>query len=106
MIKHIRRLRDQFDIPPSRIYNFDEIRIYSSPQDLHSQTLEFSRVRDPFAKKVSNPKEAYTGIISANASGEDLMVFLVTSKKLPPELVVQTLVLQERTWENNAVKVN
>ena len=62
MIKLVRRLRDQYDIGPKDIYNFDEIRIYSSPQDLHSQTLEFQSVRDPYAKKIQNPKEAYTGM--------------------------------------------
>jgi len=106
MVKYVRRLRDQFDIPPKRIYNFDEIRIYSSPQDLHSQTLEFSSVRDPFVKKISNPKEAYTGIIMANGDGSDLMIFLVTTKALPSKFVVETLTLEERVLVDGEVKVN
>ena len=105
MLKLVRWPRNQLDIPPSRIWNFDEVRIYATPQDLHSHTLEYASVRDPFAKKVGNPKEAYTGIIMANGDGENLMVFLVTKKKLPPESVVHTLTLKERTWENNMVKV-
>ena len=105
MIRLVRRIRDQFDIPPSRIWNFDEVRIYATPQDLHSHTLEFTSVRDPAVRKVANPKEAYTGIVMANGDGENLMVFLVTTKKLPPENVVHTLTLQERTWVNNEVKV-
>ena len=56
-------------------------------------------------KKVANPKEAFTGIIMANGDGKNLMVFLVTTKKLPLESVVHTLTLHERTWENNQVKV-
>ena len=61
MVKQVRLLRDQYNISPKDIYNFDEVRIYASPQDLHSQTLEFSSVRDPYARKIQNPKEAYTG---------------------------------------------
>ena len=105
MIKYVRRLRDQFDIPPSRVYNFDEIRVYASPQDLHSETLEYSSVTDPFAKKVSNPKEAYTGIICANGSGEDLQVCLVTNKKLPPDAIVYTSTIQERILEDDEVQI-
>jgi hypothetical protein len=106
MLKIARKLRIQYDIPPSRIWNFDEVRIYSSPQDLHSHTLEFSSVRDPFAVKVANPKEAFTGIIMANGDGSCLMVFLVTKKALPPEYVVHTLALEERSWEDGGVKVS
>ena len=105
MLKLVRWTRDQHSIPPSRIWNFDEVRIYATPQDLHSHTLEFSSVRDPCVKKVANPKEAYTGIVMANGDGENLMIFLVTKKKIPPEFVVHTLTLHERSWENNEVKI-
>ena len=105
MVRLVRRIRDQFDIPPARVWNFDEVRIYSSPQDLHSRTLEFQSVRDPYAKKVANPKEGYTGIVMCNGSGTELMVFLVTTKKIPPEFVVHSMTLQERSWEDNQVKV-
>ena len=63
MVKQVRQLRDQFNISPKDIYNFDEVRIYASPQDLNSQTLEFSSVRDLYARKIQNPKESYTGIV-------------------------------------------
>ena len=105
MLKMARKIRSQLSIPPSHIWNFDEIRIYSSPQDLHSHTLEFASVRDPLAMKIANPKEAFTGIIMANGDGSCLMVFLVTNKALPAEHVVHTLSLEERTWVDGAVKV-
>ena len=56
MLKLARKIRIQFDIPPSHVWNFDEVRVYASPQDLHSHTLEFKSIRDPYAVKVSNPK--------------------------------------------------
>ena len=62
-------------------------------------------MRDPHAKKIANPKEAYTGVIAVNGSGDDAMVFLVTTKRIPPEFVANTITLQERTWEENDVKV-
>ena len=61
MLKQVRWIREKYDIPPERVWNFDEVRIYSSPQDLHSSTLEFSSVRDPMVRKIANPKEAFTG---------------------------------------------
>ena len=105
MLKTVRWIRKQASVPPSRVWNFDEIRIYSSPQDLTSQTLEFASVRDPVAMKIANPKEGYTGIIQANGDGSTLMVHLVTTKALPKESIVHTVTLEERTWENGAVKV-
>ena len=105
MLKMVRWIRKQKDIPPSRIWNFDEIRIYSSPQDLHSRTLEFASVHDPVAMKIANPKEGYTGIIMGNGDGSTLMVFLVTTKALPADSVVHTVTLDRRTWENGGVKV-
>ena len=101
----VRWIRKQQSIPPSRVWNFDEIRIYSSPQDLHSQTLEFASVRDPVAMKIANPKEGFTGIIMGNGDGSILMVFLVTTKALPEESIVHSVTLERRTWENGAVKV-
>ena len=74
MLKMARMIRSQLRIPPSRVWNFDEIRVYSSPQDLHSHTLEFASVRDPLAMKVQNPREAYTGIIMVNGDGSCLQV--------------------------------
>ncbi len=105
MLKTVRWIRKQASVPPSRVWNFDEIRIYSSPQDLNSQTLEFASVRDPVAMKIANPKEGYTGIIQANGDGSTLMVHLVTTKPLPKESIVHTVTLEERTWDNGAVKV-
>ena len=104
MLKMARKIRTQLQIPPSNVWNFDEIRIYSSPQDLHSHTLEFRSVRDPLVMKVSNPKEAYTGIILGNGDGSTLQVFLVTKKTLPPESVVHEVEIEERTWDAGAVK--
>lgn len=98
-------MRIQYDIPPSRIWNFDEIRIYASPQDLHSQTLEFSSVRDPMVHKIANPKEAFTGIIMVNGDGKNLMVFLVTKKALPSDSTIHTVKEEEREWVGGAVKV-
>jgi hypothetical protein len=105
MLKMVRWIRKQKSIPPSRIWNFDEIRIYSSPQDLNSHTLEFASVRDPMAMKIANPKEGFTGIIMANGDGSTLMVHLVTTKALPKEKIVHTATIERRTWENGAVKV-
>lgn len=105
MLKLVRWLRSQYDIPPSRIWNFDEIRIYSSPQDLSSQTLDFASTRDPMIRKIQNPKEAFTGLIMVNGDGENLMVFLVTKKGLPSDSVIHTITVEEREWVNNAVKV-
>ena len=100
-----RKMRTQLQIPPSRVWNFDEIRIYSSPQDLHSHTLEFRSVRDPMVMKVANPKEAYTGIILGNGDGSTLQVFLVTTKALPPESVVHEVEIEERSLDSGAVLV-
>ena len=105
MLKTARMMQSQLRVPPSRIFNFDEIRIYSSPQDLHSHTLEFVSVRDPLAMKVANPKEAYTGIIMVNGDGSLLQVFLVTTKALPPDSVIHTETIEDRRWENGQVKV-
>ena len=56
-------------------------------------------------RKVANPKEAFTGIIMANGDGENLMVFLVTKKALPENSIVHTIMVEERTWKDNQVKV-
>ena len=104
MIRQIRRIRDLENIGPSDIWNFDELRIYASPQDLSTYTLEFTDQRDPEVRKISNPKEAYTGIVAASGDGTNLMVFLVTNKKLPDEYPVETLTLTRRIFENNDVK--
>ena len=98
MLRMARWMRTQLDIPPSRVWNFDEVCIHSSPQDLHSHTLEFRSVKDPMVMKVANPKEAFTGIIMANGDGSTLQVFLVTTKALPPEFIAHEIVIQERTW--------
>ena len=105
MLKMARYLRTQYDIPPSRIWNFDELRIYASPQDLHSCTLEFSSVRDPMVRKIGNPKEAYTGIVMANGDGSELQICLITKKALPSNRPVHAVTVEKRTWENNSVKV-
>ena len=105
MLKMARTIRAELQIPPSRVWNFDEIRINSSPQDLHSFTLEFQSVRDPMVMKVSNPKEAFTGIILANGDGSTLQVFLVTTKAIPPESIVHYETIEERTWVAGEVKV-
>ena len=67
MLRLVRWIRAQQDIPPSRVWNFDEVRIYSSPQDLNSHTLEFASVRDPMVRKVANPKEALTSMFSSRS---------------------------------------
>ena len=105
MLKMARKIRKQLHIPPSRVWNFDEIRVYSSPQDLHSHTLEFKSVRDPLVMKISNPKEAYTGIILANGDGSTLQVFLVTTKAFPPESVIHEVQIEERALVAGAVQV-
>jgi hypothetical protein len=105
MLQLVRWIQSQQDIPPSRIWNFDEVRIYSSPQDLNSHTLQFASVRDPMVRKVANPKEAFTGIIMANGDGENLMVFLVTKKALPANSIVHTITVEDRTWKDGQVKV-
>ena len=105
MLKMARKVRTQLDIPPSRIFNFDEIKIYSSPQDLHSHTLEFQSVRDPMVIKVANPKEGYNGIIVANGDGSMLQVFLVTTKAIPADAIVHEVIIEERTWVDSAVKM-
>ena len=105
MLKLARFMRTQFDIPPSRIWNFDELRIYASPQDLHSSTLEFASVRDPMVRKVANPKEAYTGIVMANGDGSELMICLITKKALPSNASIYTVRVEERTWGDDGVVV-
>ena len=105
MLKMARKICIQLDIPPSRIFNFDEVRINSSPQDLHSHTLEFKSTKDPMVMKVSNPKEAFTGIIFANGDGTMLQVFLVTTKALPADSIVHEVTIEERSWVAGAVKV-
>ena len=105
MLKMARKIRSELQIPPARVWNFDEIRIYSSPQDLHSHTLEFASVRDPMVMKVANPKEAFTGIILANGDGSTLQVFLVTTKALPPQSIVHHVTIEERAWVAGAVTV-
>ena len=105
MLKQIRYIRSSLDIPPKNIWNFDEIRIYASPQDLNSCTLEFASCKDPMVRKVANPKEAYTGIVMVNGDGLEMMVFLVTKKALPEDCNVHTITIKERTWEENKVKV-
>ena len=105
MLKLSRKIRVELQIPPSRVWNFDEIRIYSSPQDLHSHTLEFQSVRDPMVMKVSNPKEAFTGIILANGDGSILQVFLVTTKAIPAESIVHYETIEERAWAAGGVQV-
>ena len=104
MVRQIRRIRELENIDPSDIWNFDELRIYASPQDLNTYTLEFSDKRDPEVRKIANPKEAYTGIVAVSGDGENLMIFLVTNKKLPEEYPVETLTLTRRVWEKNEVK--
>ena len=105
MLKTVHWIRGKFDIPPKRIWNFDEVRIYSSPQDLNSCTLEFASVRDPMVRKIQNPKEGFTGIIMINGDGSELMVFLVTKKALPPDCEVHKITVEERNWVDKAVKV-
>ena len=105
MLKMVRWIRGKLDIPPARVWNFDEIRIYSLPQDLHSYTLEFASVRDPMVRKIQNPKEAFTGIIMINGDGSELMVFLVTMKGLPAGCEIHKITVEERTWKNKSVKV-
>ena len=40
-----------------------------------------------------------------NGDGSELMVFLVTNKKLPEGYEVHTISLQERTWDKDEKKV-
>ena len=105
MIKLVRYIWSSLNIPPKNIWNYDELRIYASPQDLNSCTLEFESCKDPMVRKVANPKEAFTGIIMVNGDGSELMVFLVTKKALPENCPIHNITIEERTWENNRVKV-
>jgi hypothetical protein len=99
MIRKVRRLVQDHGVQPKNIRNFDEIRIYSSPQDLNTFTLELASVHDPLVKKIQNPKEAFTGIIMVNGDGSDLMIFLVTKKKLPDGYPIHSLTLDQRSWD-------
>ena len=105
MLQQIRWMRAQYNIPLSRVYNFDEIRLNSSDQDLNQRTLEFASVKDPIVKKIANPKEAFTGILFGNADGSELMVFLVTKKGLPvgsvkPEMIAVYCVSMQKIKEH------
>jgi hypothetical protein len=97
MVRQVRRLRNLYDIGPRDIKNFDEIRIHSSPQDLGTFTLKLDTVSDPLVKKIANPKGGYTGVVMASGDSEDLMIFLVTNKKLPDGSDLHMLTLTQRT---------
>ena len=105
MLQQIRWMRAQYDIPLSRVWNFDEIRLNSTDQDLNQRTLEFASVKDPIVKKIANPKEAFTGILFANADGSELMVFLVTKKGLPVGSVIHTIQVEDRDWNSKEQRV-
>ena len=106
MLQKIRWMRAHYNIPPSRVYNFDELRLNSSEQGLNQRTLEFASVKDPMVKKIANPKEAFTGILFANADGSELMVFLVTKKGLPVDSNIHTITVEDRDWNSKEQSVN
>ena len=101
MLKKIRWLRSHYDIGARDIVNFDEVRLYATPQDPNSTTLAFKSDKDPMIRKIQNPKEAYTGIIMANGDGSELTVFLVTKKALPDGCKIHTVQIDDRQWDKN-----
>ena len=104
-VRMVRRVIQDFGIPPKDIWCFDEIRIYASSQDLNTMTLEFASVRDPVVRKIANPREAYTGIVLASGDGENLAMVLVTNKALPPGATIHEMTLDQRKWDKVQKKV-